>query len=92
MVTARACAPLERLLSYAERYFSLGARGLFLKGATAGEEVDRARKRWHFDCETFASLSDPRGKVLLVSALRRNRRSASSSTRIAPAKRGCASS
>src|SRR5271165_592477 len=46
MVTARACAPLDRLLGYARPYLSRGARGLFLKGAEVDAEVAEARRRW----------------------------------------------
>ncbi len=70
MVTARACAPLERLLGYAEPYFARGARGLFLKGADVDSEIVQARKSWGFAFEAASSLSDPRGRLLFVEELR----------------------
>lgn len=70
MVTARACAPLERLLGYAQPYFARGARGLFLKGADVDSEIEQARKTWGFAFETASSLSDPRGRLLFIEELR----------------------
>jgi 16S rRNA (guanine527-N7)-methyltransferase len=71
MVTARACAPLERLLTYAEPWFARGAQGLFLKGAAVDDEVGEARRTWRFDARTEVSLSDPRGRVLSIKGLSR---------------------
>ena len=71
MVTARACAPLERLMGFAEPYFDLGARGLFLKGETADAEIERAEKRWRFKARVHPSLSDPRGRVVSIERLSR---------------------
>lgn len=69
MVTARALAPLPDLLPLAAPF--LGARGtaLFLKGRKAPEELTQARKYWTFSLSTQASLSDPSGVVLSLSAL-----------------------
>lgn len=72
VVTARACAPLDRLLNFAAPYFTRGARGLFLKSEGVDTELVTARARWNFTAETGPSLSDPRGRLLSVSHLRRN--------------------
>jgi 16S rRNA (guanine527-N7)-methyltransferase len=71
VVTARACAPLQRLLAYAEPYFARGARGLFLKGEGLGAEIIAARGLWRFDAKVGMSLSDPRGRVLSIGRLAR---------------------
>ena len=71
MVTARACAPLDRLLGYAQPYFERGARGLFLKGSEVETEIVEARKTWRFRAETNVSLSDPRGRLLWIEELAR---------------------
>jgi 16S rRNA (guanine527-N7)-methyltransferase len=73
VVTARACAPLARLLEFARPYLVLGAKGLFLKGAEVESEVEQARKTWRFAHATHFSLSDPRGRILEVSELTRAR-------------------
>jgi 16S rRNA (guanine527-N7)-methyltransferase len=71
MVTARACAPLDRLLGYAQPFFARGAKGLFLKGADVEAELAEAHKAWRFKAETSVSLSDPRGRVLSIEELSR---------------------
>jgi 16S rRNA (guanine527-N7)-methyltransferase len=69
VVTARACAPLDRLLGYARPYFDRGARGLFLKGAGVDTEIERALATWRFGCESWPSLSDERGRLLSIKEL-----------------------
>jgi 16S rRNA (guanine527-N7)-methyltransferase len=71
VVTARACAPLSRLLGYAWPCLKRGARGLFLKGRGADDEIAQARTTWRFSVSTHASLSDSSGRVLAVSDVRR---------------------
>ncbi|MBN9465981.1 16S rRNA (guanine(527)-N(7))-methyltransferase RsmG [Brevundimonas sp.] len=73
IVTARAVAPMERLLGYAQPYFERGAQGLFLKGEKAESELIEARKSWHFDAELAPSQSDPRGRIVAIRSLRRVR-------------------
>lgn len=69
VVTARACAPLPRLLGYARPYFDRGATGLFLKGADVGAEIDDAHKTWAFRADILPSRSDSRGRVLRIERL-----------------------
>lgn len=64
IVTARACAPVVRLLGYAKPFFDRGAEGLFLKGQDVGAEIKAARAQWRFDAELLPSASDPRGQIL----------------------------
>ena len=71
IVTARALAPLERLLGYAQPYMARGAKGLFLKGEKAEAELRDARKVWHLEGELSVSRSDPRGRIVTVRSLRR---------------------
>ena len=66
VVTARALAPLPRLLDYAERFLSSGGAALFLKGQSAPDEVAEAAERRVFDLECHPSQSDPSGVVLAV--------------------------
>ena len=74
IVTARACAPLARLLGYARPYLKAGALGLFLKGQDVAAELEEATKSWEFEAETVPSLSDPRGRIVRVRRLRRARK------------------
>ena len=71
VVTARAVAPLDKLLGYAQPYMARGALGLFLKGEKAEVELQEARKVWQVEGELSVSRSDPRGRILTVRKLRR---------------------
>ena len=71
VVTARALAPMDRLLGYAQPYLQRGAQGLFLKGEKAEAELIEARKVWQFDSLLSVSRSDPRGRIVSVWSLRR---------------------
>ena len=73
IVTARALAPLERLLGYAQPYMARGAQGLFLKGEKAEAELREARKVWQVQADLSVSRSDPRGRIVIVRSLRRGR-------------------
>ena len=71
VVTARALAPMDRLLGYAQPYLQRGAQGLFLKGEKAEAELIVARQVWQFDSDLSVSRSDPRGRIVSVRSLRR---------------------
>lgn len=73
VVTARAVAPMEKLLGYAQPYLQRGAEGLFLKGEKAEAEVAEARRVWQFEADLSVSRSDPRGRIVSVRSLRRAR-------------------
>ncbi len=71
VVTARACAPLVRLLGYAQPWLRQGATGLFLKGQDVVAELTEATKCWKFEAHLIASLSHVDGRVLQVRGLER---------------------
>lgn len=73
IVTARACAPMTKLLGFAEPYLRNGATGLFLKGQEVETELAEARKAWTFDADLRTSQSDPRGRIVQVKRLSRVR-------------------
>ena len=73
VVTARACAPMTRLLGFAEPYLRNGATGLFLKGQDVAAELSEAAKAWKFESELRPSQSDPRGRIVQVKRLSRVR-------------------
>lgn len=66
VVTARALAPLGRLLSLAAPYFADGATGLFLKGREVESELEAARADWQLDVVLRPSLTDPGGRIAVV--------------------------
>ncbi|MEP9377077.1 16S rRNA (guanine(527)-N(7))-methyltransferase RsmG [Aquabacter sp. CN5-332] len=81
VVSARALAPLPKLLDLAAPFLAAGALGLFPKGKDAQNELTAARKDWTLDVELRRSLSDPDGRVLLVT---RAEKAASSPTPAGP--------
>jgi 16S rRNA (guanine527-N7)-methyltransferase len=68
VVTARALAPLNRLIAYAKPILDRGAQGLFLKGADLDAELAAADLALGgaFQRDVLMSLSDPRGRVLRI--------------------------
>jgi len=71
VVTARACAPLDKLLGYAVPFLRSGARGLFLKGRDVEAEVAAASQAWRFEASMIQSKSDPSGRIVSVGRLAR---------------------
>jgi 16S rRNA (guanine527-N7)-methyltransferase len=70
VVTARAVAPMDKLLGYAQPYLQRGAQGLFLKGEKAELELQEATKVWQVDADLSVSRSDPRGRIVTVRSLK----------------------
>jgi 16S rRNA (guanine527-N7)-methyltransferase len=64
VVTARACAPLDRLLDLARPFLAPDTICLFPKGERVEEELTLARKRWTMSVSVEQSLSDRRGVIL----------------------------
>ncbi len=74
IVTARACAPLHRLLGYARPYLTAGAQGLFLKGQDVVADMTEAARYWEYEADVVPSLSDPGGRIVRVKRLGRARK------------------
>lgn len=74
IVTARACAPLHRLLGYARPYLESGATGLFLKGQDVVSEMSEAARYWEYEADVVPSKSDSRGRIVRVRRLGRARK------------------
>lgn len=69
VVTARALAPLNRLIPYAKPILDRGAQGLFHKGADLDAELAAARDVLNggaYQADVLESLSDPRGRIVRV--------------------------
>lgn len=64
VVSARALAPLIRLLRYASRHLNPQGAAIFLKGHQVQPEVEAALESWRFHCDTSPSRTQP-GAVLL---------------------------
>jgi len=66
IVTARALASLDKLLSYAEPLLRRGAQGLFLKGQDVEAELAKASRYWVIEAELVPSQTSPQGRVVIV--------------------------
>lgn len=66
VVTARACAPLEKLLGYAQHFRGKRTTCLFLKGQNVDAELTQAHKSWKIQAIRHPSRSDPTGVILEV--------------------------
>lgn len=66
VVTARALAPLPKLLAYASRHGATGATYIFPKGQGAQAEVIAAREGFDFDLVQYASETDRQGAILVI--------------------------
>ena len=71
VVTARACAPLPRLLEYARPLLKGPAIALFLKGREAETELSEARKAWRFTASLSPSISGADGRIIRLERLAR---------------------
>lgn len=69
VVTARACAPLPRLLEYATRFQGPDTKNLFLKGQNVGAELTEAHRYWEMQATQRPSRSDPSGTILEIEGL-----------------------
>jgi 16S rRNA (guanine527-N7)-methyltransferase len=65
-VTARALAPLDRLLGWASPFLRRGAVGLFHKGQDVDSEVTEATKTWKIGAIKHFSMTDSRACILEV--------------------------
>jgi len=66
VVTARALAPLDRLIGYAIPLLKRGAVGLFPKGQDVEAELTQASKSWTIEADLVPSKTDPRGRIVRV--------------------------
>ena len=71
MVTARGCAPLDKLLDLAVSHLRNHGYCVFVKGKTVDAELTEARKRWKMRISRFPSRSHPSGVVLKLEAVSR---------------------
>ncbi len=69
VLTARALAPLEKLIRYARPFIGKKTRCIFLKGRKAPEEIQDAEKKWRFQYEKHSSLSSSEGQLLILSGI-----------------------
>ena len=71
LVTARAFAPLEKLLGYSHPWAMQGARLVFPKGEDVQREIDEASTNWSFQSKITLSVTDSRGCIIEILDLKR---------------------
>lgn len=71
VLSARALAPLPKLLGLARRHLAPDGTALFPKGAQHASEHREALELWRFRCETRSSETDPDAVILSISELSR---------------------
>jgi 16S rRNA (guanine527-N7)-methyltransferase len=74
ILTARALAPLAELLPLTERHLHSAGLAIFPKGRRAAEEIAAARLDWSFDLALHPSMTDPNGRILCLTHIKRNPR------------------
>jgi 16S rRNA (guanine527-N7)-methyltransferase len=70
IVVARALAPLDVLLAYAESHLATNGMCLFLKGKNVEHELTDSAKKWMMRVSRIQSLSDPSGTILKLEDIR----------------------
>lgn len=66
VVSARALAPLERLLELASPYLGRSGRGLFLKGRGAEAEIAVAARTFEFSHELVPSRTEAEASIIVM--------------------------
>lgn len=69
IITARAFAPLPRLLTYAQPFWGERTKAVLLKGQALPEELTEAQKYWSFQSDISQSRSDPQGEIVVITDL-----------------------
>jgi 16S rRNA (guanine527-N7)-methyltransferase len=70
IVTARALAPLPRLLAIAYPLLKRGAKGLFPKGQDVDAELTEAAKCWSIQASLVPSRTDPKSRIVAIRSVR----------------------
>ena len=70
VVSARAVAPLDKLLGLVAPLSGTGTVGLFLKGRDAAAELEAAERQWEFEVDLVPSRTEPEARVVVIRHLR----------------------
>ncbi len=71
LITARALAPLPRLLGWATLHLTPAGFCLFLKGSSAEKELTAAQREWQMRVTRFPSRTAPGATILRISEISR---------------------
>jgi 16S rRNA (guanine527-N7)-methyltransferase len=75
-VTARALAPLNQLIGFAEPMVRKGAKALLLKGQDVEAELTEATKYWNIQAKLHSSRTGGQGWIVEIDRIERRERSA----------------
>lgn len=70
VITARAFAPLPRLLDYAASFWKDDTLAILLKGRQAESEIEEARQAYEFEADLSESQTDPEGRIVVITGLK----------------------
>ena len=71
VVSARALADLDTLLSYADLHLDPLGTAIFPKGKSWEKEVETAQSRWSFELEVVQSVTDIQAAILMLTDIQR---------------------
>lgn len=66
IISARALAPLDKLLEFSERHRAPGGIAFFPKGREYMGEIEAAKRRWNLDYLLHPSVTDPASVIIEV--------------------------
>ena len=66
VITARALAPMDKLLPYINPHFGPKTKGIFLKGQQVDRELTKAKKQWKLKYKTVPSITSDGGSIIIV--------------------------
>lgn len=71
-ISARALAPLPRLMPYLDHHLVKDGQAWLMKGRQWRSELSEALETWRFNHESFASSTEDAAAILKISEVRRN--------------------
>ncbi len=71
VISARAFAPLDKLLALGERFSTTNTRWILPKGRNAKTELEAAESLWQGDFRFEPSVTDPDASIIVAEAVRR---------------------
>lgn len=69
--SARALAPLDKLLGYSDMHLNPKGKAVFMKGAAFQKEIDTANEFWGFQSQSYPSITDPNAAILCIGEIER---------------------
>jgi 16S rRNA (guanine527-N7)-methyltransferase len=69
VVTARALAPLERLVPMVASFMGEGSVAILPKGSSLDDELKAVARHWHLWYTRHTSMTDPLGSILVIDRL-----------------------